>query len=79
MGAKVKEIDGFKLRYSGVKRTTYGVGILVKRDLVEQVVEVKCKSNLIMSIKLVVGSKILNVVNVYALQVGLDEEIKRLF
>jgi len=28
VGAKVKEIDGFKLWYSGVKRTTNGVGIL---------------------------------------------------
>jgi len=32
-----------------------------------------------MSIKLLVGSKILNVVSVFAPQVGLSEEIKRLF
>ena len=32
-----------------------------------------------MSIKLVVGSGILNVVSVYAPQIGLSEEIKRLF
>ena len=32
-----------------------------------------------MSIKLVVGSEILNVVSVYAPQVGLSEEIKRFF
>ena len=79
MGAKAKEIDGFKLWYSGTKRTANGVGILVKRDLVEQVAEVRRKSDRIMSIKLVVGSKILNIVNVYAPQVGLDEETKRLF
>jgi len=79
VGAKVKEIDGFKLWYSGVKRTTNGVGILVRSDLVEQVVEVRRKSDRIMSIKLVVGSEILNIVSVYAPQVGLSEEIKRLF
>ena len=77
VGAKAKEIGGFKLWYSGVKRTTNGVGILVKRDLVEQVVEVRRKSDRIMSIKLVVGSEVINIVSVYAPQVGLGEEIKR--
>ena len=41
--------------------------------------EVRRKSDCIMSIKLVVGSRILNVVSVFAPQVGLSEEIKRLF
>jgi len=56
-----------------------GVDILVKRDLVEQVVEMRRKSDSILSIKLVVGSEVLNVLSVYAPQVGLGEEIKRLF
>jgi len=46
---------------------------------VEQVVEVRRKSDRILSIKLVVGSEVLNVVSVYAPQVWLDEEMKRLF
>ena len=79
MGAKAKEIDGFKLWYSGFKRNTNGVGVLIKKELVEQVVEVRRKSDRIMSIKLVVGSEIFNVVSVYASQIGLEEEIKRLF
>jgi len=79
VGSKAKEIDGFKLWYSGVERTTNGVGILVKRDFVEQVVEVRRKSDRILSIKLVVGSMILNVVSVYAPDVGLGDEIKRHF
>jgi len=78
VGAKTKEIDGFKLWYSGVKRTTNRVGILVERDLAEQVVEVRHESDRIMSIKLVVGLEILNVVSLYAPQVGLDEKIKTL-
>jgi len=77
--AKANDIDGFKLWYSGFKRTANGVGILAKRDLVEQVVEMRHKSDRIMSIKLVVDSEILNVVSVSEPQVGLDEEIKRLF
>ena len=79
VGAKAKVIDRFKLWYSGVKRTTNGVAILVKSNFVEQVVEVGRKSDRIISIKLVVGSEILNVVSVYAPQIGLSEEIKRLF
>ena len=52
---------------------------MVEEDLVEQVVEVRHKNDRIMSVKLVVGSEIFNVVNVYVPQVGLDEDIKRLF
>jgi len=79
VGAKAKEINGYKLWYSGIKRAINGVGILIKKDLVEQVVEVRYKSDRIMSIKLVVGTEIFNVVSVYAPQSGLDEDIKRLF
>jgi len=39
--AKAKELDGYKLWYSSFKRATNGVDILVKRDLLEQVVEVR--------------------------------------
>ena len=52
-----------------------GVGILVE---MEQVVEVRLESNDIMSIKLIVGSKILNVVSVYVPNIALAEDIKRL-
>jgi len=79
VGAKAKEIDGFKLWYSGFKRATNRVGVLIKKKLVEQVVEVGHKSDRIMSIKLVVGSEIFNVISVYAPQIGLDKVTKRLF
>ena len=52
MGAKVKEIDGYKLWYSGFKRATNGVGILVMKNLAEQVVEVRCKSDRIIYVKI---------------------------
>jgi len=45
----------------------------------EQVVEVRHRCDCIISIKLVAGSEIFNVVSVYASQIGLEEEIKRLF
>jgi len=67
------------LWYLGLDRAKNGVDILVSKDLVEQVVEVRRKSCHIMSVKLVVGSEIFNVVIVYAPQIGLDEDTKRLF
>jgi len=79
VGAKAKETDECKLWYSSFKRAANRVDILVKKDLVEQVVEGKHESDRIMSIKLAVGLGIFNVISVYAPQIGLDENIKRLF
>ena len=79
MGAKAHEIDGYKLWYSGSSRARNGVGILIERQLVDRVVEVRRKSDRIMAIKLVVGVGILNVICVYAPQVGLAEDIKMVF
>jgi len=74
--AKANEIDGYKLWYSGLKRAKNGVGILVGRELVERVVEMRRKSDHIMSVKLVVGSEIFNIVSVYAPQIGLEEDLR---
>jgi len=52
---------------------------LIKKDLVEQVVEVRRIRDHIMSIKLVVGLEIFKVVSIYTPQIGLDEDIKRFF
>jgi len=79
VGVKAKEIDWYNLWYSGLNRTKNRVDILVGRDLVEQVVDVRRKSDRVMFVKLVVGLEIFNVVSVYAPQIGLNEDIKRLF
>jgi len=75
---KAKEIDGCKLWYPGFNRAKNGVGILVGKKVAEQVVEVKCTIDRVMSIKLVVGSKILNIASIYAFQIRLGEDIMRL-
>jgi len=79
MGAKARKIDGYKLCYSGGTRVRNGVGILVDKGLVDRVIEVKCKSDYIMSIKLVVRVKVLNVISGYAPQAGLADHIRRVF
>ncbi|XP_070012898.1 uncharacterized protein [Nicotiana sylvestris] len=79
VGSRAKDVDGYKLWYSRVLRGKNGVGILVDNHLREAVVEVRQENDRLMTIKLVVGEYILNVVSAYAPHVGLDEEIKRHF
>jgi len=79
VGAKVKKIDGYKLWYSGFNKATNRVGILVKKDFLERAVEVRRKSDRIMSVKLVVDSDIFNIFSIYAPQIGLEKDIKRFF
>lgn len=56
-----------------------GVGILIDRELRDQVVEIKRVNNRLMAIKLVVGGLTFKIVSAYAPQVGLNEEVKRYF
>jgi len=79
VGAKVREVDGYKLWYLGSLKARNEVEILVEKELVDFVVEVRRKSDRIMAIKVLVGSEFLNVVSVYAPQISLPEDINRLF
>ena len=74
--AKAKEVDGYQLWYSGSSKARNGVGILVDKELVDFVVEVRRKSDRVMAIKVVVGLEILNMVSVYVPQIGLPDNIK---
>jgi len=76
VGAKARVVDGCKLWYSGSNRVKNGIGILIDKELVDSVVEVSPKSDRIIAIKVVVGSVILNVVSVYAHQIGLSDKVK---
>jgi len=52
-GKKVKDIDSFKLWYRGEANNKNGVGIIVDKDLKEEVVDVKRIGDRIIAIKLV--------------------------
>ena len=56
-----------------------GVGVLVREEMVKDVVEVKRVSPRIMIVKMVVGGKMMEVVSVYAPQVGRTEKEKEEF
>ena len=79
VGAKACEIDGYKLWYSGGLRARNGVGILVEKELTDRVMEIRRNSDCIMCIKLVLGAEVLNVICVYAPQMGLSDDIKKVF
>nr|XP_016499080.1 PREDICTED: craniofacial development protein 2-like [Nicotiana tabacum] len=78
-GMRARDVNGFKLCYSGGEAGKNGVGILVDRDLREIVVDVRGVNDRLITIKLVVGGVILNVISAYAPQVGLVEDVKRRF
>nr|XP_009631337.1 craniofacial development protein 2-like [Nicotiana tomentosiformis] len=79
VGTKARDVDGFKLWYSGGSRKRIGVGILVDRELREQVVEVRRVNDRMMMIKLVIGGLTLSIISAYAPQAGLGEEVKKRF
>ena len=52
---------------------------MVDKELAARVLEARCKSCHIMSIKLVTGAEVLNVICVYVAQVRLANNIKKVF
>ncbi|XP_047261099.1 craniofacial development protein 2-like, partial [Capsicum annuum] len=68
VGSKARDIDGYKLWYSGSERRKNRVGILVDEELRGQVVDVKRINDRLMTVKLVIGRFTLNVCSVYAPQ-----------
>ena len=81
VGQKAKEVEntGFKLWYTREVRNKNGVGILIDKNLQNNVVDVRRRGDRIILVKLVVGEAVLNVISAYAPQVGLSEEAKRKF
>ncbi|XP_060213619.1 uncharacterized protein LOC132640850 [Lycium barbarum] len=79
VGSKAKDVDGYKLWFSGKSMYRNGVGILVDSELRDQAVEVRRVNDRMMAVKLVVGGFTLNIISAYAPQAGFDEEEKRRF
>jgi exonuclease III len=73
------ENTGFKLWYTGNEQSRNCVGILIDKSLKNGVVTVRRQGDKIIMIKLVFGDLVLNVINAYAPQVGLSDDVKRRF
>ncbi|XP_043687611.1 craniofacial development protein 2-like [Telopea speciosissima] len=75
-GHKAKALDDYKLWYLGDDSGRGGVGIVVDKDLKNEVVDVKRVGDRIISIRLVLDNEVINIVSAYAPQAGLDESVK---
>jgi hypothetical protein len=73
------ENTGFKLWYIGKEWSRNDTGILIDKSLKNGVVAVRRQEDRIIMIKLVFGDLVLNVISVYAPQVGLSDYVKRRF
>ena len=80
-GDKAKELGGgCKLLRSGAnKQGRNGVGIVISKDLKEDLISVSKRSDRVMSIKLGVEETVVNIICAYAPQVGCTEEEKETF
>ena len=69
-GSKARNIGGgCKLFYNGADGRKNGIGIMVREELAESVLEVKRVSDRLMAMNLEVKGSILNIVSTYASQV----------
>ena len=65
-GNKARKIrEGYKLYYSGASMSRNGVGIILHSEWQDKILEVKRKSYRVMSLKLVVGKRMLNIISAY--------------
>ena len=66
-----------KLWYTSRDRNRNGVGIVLDRQLVDKVVDVRRKDDRILLIKLILGDEVLNIISAYAPEIGLDDASTR--
>ena len=79
-GSKARNIGGgCKIFYNGADGRKNGIGILLREELAESVMEVKRVSDRLMAMKLEVNGSILNIVSAYAPQVNYNMEQKNDF
>ena len=71
--------EKYKLWYVGNDESTNGVGVLMKSELAENVIEVKRYNDRFMCVKLILGETVWHVFSLYAPQVGRSSEEKQCF
>ena len=69
----------YKLWWSGGRDGRYGVGLMLREELVDRVIEVVRISDRLMKIKMVLGRQVAHIFSVYAPQQGRPEEEKTQF
>lgn len=69
----------YKIHYHGIENQRNGVGIILSTELQKNIIEIKKVSDRLMSIKMVIGKEIWNIVSAYAPQVGCNGTEKEEF
>ena len=69
-GQKAKGIKGYKLWYAGLDDRCNGVGILVSKNILKQLVEVRRCNDRIILVRIVVGEEIISIVSAYRPKLG---------
>jgi hypothetical protein len=75
-GANARTIGDYKIYWMGCEEGVSGVGVMVERGWTEKVLDVKRVSERLMVLRVIVGKSVLNLVSVYAPQVGRPMEEK---
>nr|GEX79159.1 craniofacial development protein 2 [Tanacetum cinerariifolium] len=75
-GSSNKEVNGYKLWYSGSQTARNGFGVILRACLKDKVVHVNRCNDRIISLTLVIEGETVNVISAYTHQVGLSEEEK---
>ena len=72
VGEKDKDIDGYKLGYTGKVSHMNDVGLIVDEVWKKNVVEVDRSEDRLLSIKMVVEEETINIISAYAPQIGAE-------
>ncbi|XP_023766305.1 uncharacterized protein LOC111914831 isoform X1 [Lactuca sativa] len=78
-GAETTECNGYNLWYASLENTVNGVGVLLSKNLIDNVVEVRRCFDRIISIKVVVEKEVVHVISAYAPHPTLEESKKMSF
>ena len=78
IGKKVKTLSeiGYKIWYTGNDRAKNGVGIIIDKSLVDEVVDAKRIGDKIIIVKVGLGRMTINIFSTYVPQEALGKEIK---
>ncbi|XP_052178173.1 uncharacterized protein LOC127791967 [Diospyros lotus] len=81
VGKKAKTLSeaGYKIWYTGTDRAKNGVGIIMDKSLIDEVVDVKRIGDRIIMVKISLGRMTMNIFSTYAPQARLGDEIKAKF
>ena len=71
--------EKYKFWYSGGEEKINGVGVMMRADMADSVIEIDRYDDRMMKIKMVLGRKIWNIFSIYAPQTGRPEQEKRDF